>query len=214
MFILLLSLPHHTVIYPPLMSKSCPSLLLPVGSWQPRLRASQLSLESEDRMDTEASCEGENASGTHVPSSPEDNDQEDVDMELSEGKGSFAMDGSPSPQSQYSFGIDSLSLPEEMDNFGPILPLSCQVQDQGTEPTLPEMDGAFRLTTQESGMTSLEAPQEDMGEDFSLPVEAEMLIENPPAAQEDIGVCVPPSTEVEGLGNSSETCSMYQLLEI
>jgi hypothetical protein len=62
--------------YPPLMSKSCPSLSLPVGSQQPRIRVSQLSPESEDRMDTEASLEGKNASGTDIPSSPEDNNQE------------------------------------------------------------------------------------------------------------------------------------------
>jgi hypothetical protein len=74
------------------------------------------------------------------------------------------------------------------------------------------MDGVFRLMTQESGMTSLTAPQEDMGEDFSLPVEAETLIENPLAAQEDIGVYIPPSTEEEGLGSSLAACSMYQLL--
>ncbi|KAN0138820.1 hypothetical protein V8E53_003208 [Lactarius tabidus] len=178
------------------MSKSRPSLSLSVGSWQPIIRDSKLLLESEDRMDAEASPEGENASGTDVPSSPEDKDQEDVDMELPEGKHSFGMDGSPSPQSQYSFSIESLSLPEEMDDFGPILPLSCQ------EPTLPKMDGVFGLTTQESGMTSLTAPWEDLQEDFSLPVEAEMLIENPLAAQEDVGMCVPLSTEVEGLGNS------------
>jgi hypothetical protein len=35
------------------------------------------------------------------------------------------------------------------------------------------MDGVFGLTTQESGMTSLTAPREDLQEDFSLPVEAE-----------------------------------------
>jgi hypothetical protein len=65
------------------------------------------------------------------------------------------------------------------------------------------MDGVFGLTTQESGMTSLTAPREDLQEDFSLPVEAETLIETPPAAQEDVRMCVPLSTEVEGLGNSS-----------
>jgi hypothetical protein len=75
-----------------------------------------------------------------------------------------------------------------------------------------ENEWGFRLTTQESGMTSLTAPWEDLQEDFSLPVEAETLIENPLAAQEDVGMCVPLSTEVEGLGNSSAAHSMYQLL--
>ena len=70
-------------------------------------------------MDAEASPEGENTSGTDVPSSPEDKDQDDVNMESPEGKHSFGMDGSPSPRSQYSFGIDLLSLPEEMDDSGP-----------------------------------------------------------------------------------------------
>jgi hypothetical protein len=132
-YITIITASSHCNLSP--MSKSCPSLLLSVGSWQPIIRDSKLSPESEDGMDVEASLEGENTSGTDVPSSPEDKDQEDVDMELSEGKCSFSMDGSPSPRSQYSFGIDSLSLPEEMDDFGPILPLSCQ------EPTLLKMNG-------------------------------------------------------------------------
>jgi hypothetical protein len=166
-------------------------------------------------MDAEALLQDGNTSGADIPSSPEDLDQEDVNMdvdELSEGKRSFSMDGLSSPQSQYSFGINLLSLPEEMGDFGPILTLSHQVQDHGTEPTLPKMDEALRLETQETGITSLTARQEDMVEDFSRPVEAETLIGNPLAAQEDVGMHVPQSTEVEGLGNSSKAHSTYQLL--
>jgi hypothetical protein len=74
------------------------------------------------------------------------------------------------------------------------------------------MDEALRLEIQETGITSLTMHQEDMVEDFSWPVEAEMLIGNPLAAQEDVGMHVPQSTEVEGLGNSSEAHSTYQLL--
>ncbi|KAN0139586.1 hypothetical protein V8E53_002615 [Lactarius tabidus] len=93
------------------MSKSCPSLSLPIDSWQLRIRDSQLSPESEEGMDVEASLQDGNTSGTDIPSLPEDLDQEDVNMdadESSEGKHSFGMDGLPSPQSQYSFSQHQL----------------------------------------------------------------------------------------------------------
>ena len=192
------------------MSKSRPTLSLSVNSRQLRIRDSP-----ESKEDAEASPQGGNASGTDIPSSPEGQDRDNVDMgadESSEGKYSFGIDGSPSPQSQHSFGIDSLSFPEDMDDFGAIAPLSRQVQDQGTENTLPKMDGMLVLETQESGITSRTAPQENIGEDFSRPVEADTLIGNPLTAQEDIRMDVPPSTEAKGLGDRLAAHSTFQLL--
>ena len=53
-------------------------------------------------------------------------------------------------------------------------------------------------------------PQEDFGEDFHPPVEAETS--NPLVAQEGIELDVLPSAEVEGLGVSSATPGTLHLL--
>ena len=66
--------------------------------------------------------------------------------------------------------------------------------------------------TQESGLSSRTAPQEDIGwKDFSWPEEAELLIDNPSADQEDTGMDIPPPMETEGLGVSSTAGGTFQL---
>jgi hypothetical protein len=88
----------HSTIFP--MSKSQPSISLSADFWGLRIKDLQLSLESEEGMDTEASLQGGNTSGTDVPSSPKDDNQEDINMDVdkgSEGKHSFRMDGLASP---------------------------------------------------------------------------------------------------------------------
>jgi hypothetical protein len=130
------------------MSKSQPSISLSANSQGLRIRDSQLSPQSEEGMDMEASLQGGNASGTDVPSLPEDDNQEDINMdadESSEGKCNFRMDGLASPQSQHSFSINSLLLPEGMDDSGSIAPPSRLVQDHRTDPTLPKMHGTLML---------------------------------------------------------------------
>lgn len=77
---------------------------------------------------------------------------------------------------------------------------------------LKKMDDTLVLETQESGITSQTAPQEDIGEDnFSWPEEAEPLIGNPSADQEDVRMDAPPSTESARLRNSLVMCSVFQL---
>ena len=193
------------------MSNSRPLLSLSVDSQKLRTGDLRLSPESED--DVEASPQSGDASEVDVPSSPEDQDQGDVNMDASSsssGKRSYGLDGSSSIGSGKSYGMDSssdLPLPEDTGDFGAGASLSCQVQG---ETTLPKMDGMLVLETQQNQITSRTVPQEDFGEDFHPPVEAETS--NPSVAQEGVGLDVSPSAEVEGLGVSSAAPGTLHIL--
>ena len=94
-------------------------------------------------------------------------------------------------------------LPDDTDEFGASVSLSCQVQGQGSETTLPKVDGILVQEGQES--TSQRVLQEVIEEDLSQPVETETG--NLSVAQEDARLDVPLSAE----GGSSAVRSMTHL---
>jgi hypothetical protein len=104
---------------------------------------------------------------------------------------SFGMDTSPSPQaspsSKHSFGMGALPSPNAQADFDLEAALSCEVQDQGTDPELPKEDGAIRVEAlqlqeaQEFGISSPPAQVDNLGMYFPPPTEADEPRSNPPA---------------------------------
>ena len=186
------------------MSNSRPLLSLSVDSRKLRTGDQQPSPESEE--DAKASPPSADASEADVPPSPDDQDQDDVNMGASspsEGGASYGLGRSSSTRSGNSYGMDSSSdspLPDDTDEFGASASLSRQVQGQGSESTLPKVDGTLVLEGQES--TSRRVLQEVIEEDLSQPVETETG--DLSVAQEDARLDVPPSAE----GGSSAVRSM------
>ena len=127
------------------MSNSRPLLLLSVNSQKLRTGDQQPSPESEE--DAEASPQSGDASEADLPPSPDDQDQDDVNMGASspsEGGKSYGIGSLSSTRSGNSYGMDSSSnspVPEDTDEFGASALLSHQVQGQGSESTLPKVDG-------------------------------------------------------------------------